>query len=135
MRLIIPLFLQQADKMQKANSYEGLYRVVDPGMSLPSIFDATYFYAEGDATQYAIDIWKQNGRLGAPLVHHVMPYKPAKRVDIDFETLRSSPPDLLQKLDIPPPHTVKLYTSTDLLSAGIVQRSVKRHLTPCSSLQ
>ena len=88
--------------------FEGLYRVVDPGMSLPSIFDATYFYKEADATQYAIGKWNENGRMGAPLVHHVIPYRPVRRVDVDFEALRSSPPDQLQHLHVLPPHTVKV---------------------------
>lgn len=87
---------------------EGLFRVVDPGMSLPSIFDATYFDKEPDATQYAIEIWNKNGRMGEPLVHHVMPYRPARRVDIDFEALRSSPPEHFQDLHVLPLHTVKV---------------------------
>ena len=41
--------------MQAVNG-GGLYRVVDPGMSLPSIFDAMYIHIEADAIQHAIEI-------------------------------------------------------------------------------
>ena len=77
----------------------GLFRVIDPGMGLPSIFDAVYWYTEDEAKDYAIRVWNYGYRMRAPLFHYVAPGEDAKSVPVDYEYLRSTPLPSSSKLD------------------------------------
>ena len=74
----------------------GLFRVVDPGMGIPGIHDAVYWYTQEEAIACAIHIWNAGSRMGGPLVDYVQPGNEIKHIFVDYTRLREESPNPLQ---------------------------------------
>ena len=79
----------------------GLYRVLDPGMGLPSPMDAVYKYTKAEALEYAFRVWTAGGRMGGPLIDFVRPGSEPQRIFVDFTAARKRlpPPQHLHSFD------------------------------------
>ena len=70
----------------------GLFRVINPGMGIPGVHHAMYWYTEAEATACAIRIWNAGFRMGGPLVDFVQPGEKMKRIYVDYDRLREETP-------------------------------------------
>ena len=89
-RVVLALFM--GTSLESRKKRPGLFRVIDPGMGIPGIHDAVYWYTKAEAIASAIRIWNANHRMGGPLIDFVQPGEDLKHIFVDYKRLREESP-------------------------------------------